>query len=191
MRLVTLHARARRAGEIGWGLLGVAVACWALASFVQDTGALVQVLGPLAVVSLLGFGLGGDDPALERTMPQRWARWRAAELSVCAIAAAVALAPALLQADQHALAALRNLAGLGGLTALGAVALGARLAWLAPTAWAFTGSAVGPRAEDWLAALTWPAEAADATSALVLAALLAVIGAVLHMRHGSRVIPLS
>ena len=186
MRLLRLHARARRSGQIACGLLGVAVGCWALAAFVAQTGMLVPVLGPLAMASLVGFGLGGDDPALERTTPQRWARWRAAELVVCAIATGLALLPTLLQADQQATAALRNLAGLGGLTALGAVAVGPQLAWLLPTAWALAGSAVGPRAEEWLVPLTWPVQGGDAHSALGLAAVLAVTGAVLHTRHGSR-----
>lgn len=92
--------------------------------------------------------------------------------------------PTLLQADEDATAALRNLAGLAGLTALGAVALGARLAWLAPTAWAMSGSALGSRAEDWLAPLTWPVQSGDTPSALVLAASLAVTGAFLYTRHG-------
>jgi hypothetical protein len=184
VRLLTLHARGRRAGPIAGGLLGVATACWMVAALVQETGMLVAVLGPLAAVSLLGFALGGDDPALERTMPQCWPRWRAAELSVCALAACLALVPTLLQADQHATVALRNLSGLAGLTALGAVALGARLAWLAPTAWAMSGSAFGPRPESWLAPLTWPVQSGDTESAYILPAALAVTGAFLYSRYG-------
>jgi hypothetical protein len=184
VRLLTLHARARRAGPIAVGLVGVATACWVLAARVEETGILAAVLGPLAAVSLLGFALGGDDPALERTTPRRWPRWRATELAVCALAACLALLPALVQADEHATAALRNLAGLAGLTALGAVVLGARLAWLAPTAWAMSGSAFGPRAESWLAPLTWPVQPGDTGSALMLPAALAVAGALLYTRYG-------
>ena len=109
---------------------------------------LIPILAPLAAVSVLGFALGAADATLEGITPQRWTRWRAAELAVCALAAAVALLPTLAQADDHTTEALRNLAGLGGLTALGVVALGARVAWVAPTAYAFAGAAVGPRTED-------------------------------------------
>jgi hypothetical protein len=145
---------------------------------------LAAVLGPLAAVSLLGFALGGDDPALERTTPRRWPRWRATEIGVFALAACLALVPALVQADEHATAALRNLAGLAGLTALGAVVLGARLAWLAPTAWAMSGSAFGPRTESWLAPFTWPVQPGETASALILPAALAVTGVVLYTRCG-------
>jgi hypothetical protein len=185
MRRLALHARGRQVGPIACGLLGIAIACWALALLTDETGMLVPILGPLTAVSLLGFALGAADPALERTMPQRWARWRAAELGVCAIAAGVALLPTLLQADEHMTAALRNLAGLGGLTALGVVWLGVRLAWLAPTTWTFSGLAIGPRCEDWLAALTWPVQPDDTGFALVVAAALALTGAFVHTRHGA------
>lgn len=144
---------------------------------------LIAVLAPLAAVSVLGFALGAADPTLERITPQRWVRWRAAELTVCALAASVTLLPALAQAGDHATEALRNLAGLGGLTALGVVALGARLAWVAPTAYVFAGAAVGPRSAAWLAPLTWPVQAGD--SGLAFAAALALTGAVLHARYGA------
>ena len=178
-RLLVLHLRGRQAGRVACALLGVAVACWALVVFVDDTGMLVPVLAPLAAVSVLGFALGGADPALERVTPQRWARWRAAELAVCATVAALALLPA----GEHLDAALRNLAGLGGLAAIGLVALGPRLAWLVPSAWAFVGAAVGPGAAAWLAPLTWPVEPGG--SGLGYAAALAAAGVLLHTRYGA------
>jgi hypothetical protein len=186
VRLLTLHARGRRAGPIAFGLLGVAAVSWALASLVDGTEVLVTVLGPLAMVSLLGFTLAGDDPELERTTPQHWPRWRAAELTACAIAAVVALLPTLLEADRQAGATLRNLAGLGGLTALGAVVVGARLAWLAPSVSVFTAAAIGSSSDLWLAAVTWPIQAGDAGGALALAAVLALGGTSIHTRNGAR-----
>jgi hypothetical protein len=87
------------------------------------------------------------------------------------------------QPDGQATEALRNLAGLGGLTALGVVALGARLAWLAPTAFAFVGAAVGPRTEEWLTPLTWPVHPGD--TGIAFAAALALTGAVVHARYGA------
>jgi hypothetical protein len=186
VRLLVLHARGRRAGPIAGAVVAVAVACWALAAFVPDAGMVVAVAGSLALVSLLGLGLGGDDPGLERTTPRPWARWRAVELGVAAAIAAAALLPALLTLDEHAGAALRNLAGLGGLAALGAVLTGPRLAWCAPAALAFAGSAIGARSEDWLVALTWPVQAGDAPAALALAGALALTGAALHAALGAR-----
>ena len=180
MRLLTLHVRGRRGGPIAGALLGVASAGWVIAAYVPDAGMLVAVLAPLAAVSVIGFALGGDDPTLEGTTPQWWERWRAIELAVCAGFAVAAVAPTLLEADQHAPAILRNLAGFGGLTALGATVLGARLAWVAPAASALLGGAVGPRGEHWLAPLTWPGLAGDSDSALTLAAALAVAGAGLY-----------
>jgi hypothetical protein len=187
VRLLTLHARGRRAGPIAFGLLGVAAVSWGLASFVDDTESMVMVLAPLAVVSLLGFALAGDDPALERTTPRRWPRWRAAELATCAVAGVAALLPTLAAADQAAGATLRNLAGLGGLTAIGAVAFGARLAWLAPSAWAFAGAATGSSADGWLTVVTWPTQAGDAGAALALATALALAGALLNACKGARI----
>jgi hypothetical protein len=149
----------------------------------QDTGMLIPILAPLAAVSVLGFALGAADPTLEGITPQRWTRWRAAELAVCALAAAVALLPTLAQADDHMTEALRNLAGLGGLTALGVVSLGARLAWVAPTTYALAGAAVGPRTEEWLTPLTWPMQAGD--TGLAFAAELALTGAILYARYGA------
>ena len=144
---------------------------------------LVAVLGPLAAVSMLGFALGAADPTLEHITPRHWRRWRAAELSVCALAAAIALVLSLAPDDDNATEALRNLAGLGGLAALGVVALGARLAWLAPTAYAFAGAALGPRTEGWLMPLTWPVQSGD--TGLAFAASLALAGAVLHVWCGA------
>ena len=71
-----------------------------------------------------------------------------------------------------------------GSTALGVVALGARLAWVAPTAYAFAGAAVGPRTEAWLTPLTWPVQAGD--TGLAFAAALALTGAALHARTAPR-----
>lgn len=184
MRLVALHARGRQAGSIACGLLAVAAACVAILLLTDEAGMLVAVLGPLAAVSILGFALGAADPALERTTPRRWPRWRAAELGVCTAVAGVALLPTLLLADEYAGAALRNLGGLGGLTALGVAALGARLAWLAPTACTFAGAAAGPGAASWLDPLTWPVQPGDI--GIAFAAALAITGALVHARYGSR-----
>jgi hypothetical protein len=189
LRLLTLHARGRAAGSISCALAGVAVACWALALLVRDTGMLIPVLGPLAATSLLGCALGAADPTLERVTPRRWARWRATELAVCTVAATLALLPALVVSEDHVAEGLRNLAGLGGLTAIGVVTLGARLAWLVPTAYAFTGAALGPRTEAWLTPLTWPVD--TGTAALAIATALAIAGAALHARHGAPASPFS
>ena len=185
MRRVALHARGRQAGPVACGLLGVAAACWTLALLVDEPGMLIPILGPLSAVSLLGFALGAADPALERITPQRWPRWRGTELALAAIAAGVALLPALAQTDGDATALLRNLAGLGGLTALGVALVGARLAWLAPVNCAFLAAAIGPRDDAWLAPLTWPVQPAGTGYALAIAAALAVTGALVLTRRGA------
>jgi hypothetical protein len=186
-RPLVLYARGRWAGQVACGLAAVATACVAIRLLTSGTEALLAVMAPLAAVSLLGFALGAADPALERATPRRRSRWRAAELGVCAVAGGVALLPALVPADAHAGAALRNLAGLGGLTALGAAAVGARRAWLVPTAWAFAGAAVGPRAESWLDPLTWPVQPEG--TGVAFAVVLAVAGALVHARYGPRASP--
>ncbi len=182
MRLLALHLRGRHGGPVLLALAGVALACWLLALLAEDTGMLVAVLGPLAAVSVLGFALAGADPALERVTPTPWTRWRAAELAACAVAAAAALLPALAIADAHEGALLRNLAGLGGLTALGVTIVGARLAWVLPSAWVFVAAAVGPRMSEWL---TWPVQPDAATSAPLAAMALAMIGAAAHVVRGA------
>jgi hypothetical protein len=184
LRLLVLHARGRAAGPVACGLGAVAVACWALVVLMRDTGTLVTVLGPLAAMSLLGLALGAADPALERVMPKRWPRWRVAELAVCALASVLALLPALVHSNDQITELLRNVAGLGGLAALGVVALGARLAWAVPAAYALAGAALGPRDEDWLAPLTWPVQ--EDHTGVEFATALAVAGACFHVRHGAR-----
>jgi hypothetical protein len=189
VRLVALHARARCALGVAVALIAVGAACRALAPSAE--GLLVAILGPLAAVSLAAFTLAGADPALERTTPRPWPRWRAAELAAGALAAVLVLLPALLFPGEQPGEALRNGGGFGGLAALGAVTAGARLAWVLPSACAFAGAAIGARTEDWLLPLTWPAQPGGDRAALTIALLLALVGAAAHARRGARDEPLA
>ena len=180
MRLLVLHARGRWAGQIACALAGVSSASAAIVVFADDTGMLVPVLGPLTAASLLAFALCGADPALERITPRPWARWRLCELAVCAVAGALVVLPAVLVEGGQA-EALRNLAGLGGIAALGAVVLGARLAWLSPTAWVLGAAAIGPRPDEPYAPLVWIIRSGGASWALAFA----VAGALAFARFGT------
>ena len=181
-RLLVLHARGRHGAAVAGGLLGVGAATAALGLAVEDARAPLAVLAPLVVVSLLAFALAGADPVLERATPWPWPRWRVGELGALMLVGAVALVPTLALGDVGAV--LRNAAGLGGLAVLGAAILGARLAWLVPSAWAFGAAAAGPDVATWLDPLVWlvlpPGQGEP------LAAALAVTGAVVHARIGPK-----
>ena len=182
--LLVLHARGRHGAAIAGGLLGVGAVTTALGLAVEDAHAPLAVLAPLVVVSLLAFTLAGADPVLERVTSWPWPRWRASELVVAGAIATLALLPVLLTGDAQAV--LRNAAGLGGLAALGAAAVGARLAWLVPSTWAFAAAAVGPDVAGWLAPSVWLVRPVGEGAAVAVAATLAVAGAIAHARLGPK-----
>ncbi|MFE4973449.1 hypothetical protein ACFRAR_15210 [Kitasatospora sp. NPDC056651] len=136
MRWLILHARSRQVPVSAAAVALVALALRALGGpEPASLGTVVLVL--TANVAAASVGLGGWDPALERTAAIRWAPRRAAHvLLIGAVASAALLA---VQATGARLApaevVIRTSAGLVGLAALGAALFGAQLAWILPTGW--------------------------------------------------------
>ncbi|WP_371494481.1 hypothetical protein OG871_05170 [Kitasatospora sp. NBC_00374] len=142
MRWLILYARSRQVPTSVAAVTLVALVLWALnlgRPGPVDLGLVVVVL--TANVAAASVGLGGRDPALERTAAIRWVPRRAAHvLLIGAFASAALLA---VRAAGVELAptevVVRDGAGLVGLAALGAALCGAQFAWTLPTGWlAFT-----------------------------------------------------
>lgn len=66
----------------------------------------------------------------------------------------------------------RDVAGLSGLTALGATVLGGRLAWAPPLGWAAILLLVPPDPTGALPVVTWLAQPAGSTAAMITAVVL-------------------
>jgi hypothetical protein len=151
MRPLALYLRSR---QVPVGLAVAVVAGVLLAVLVDNTA----MSAPLAIgfaVAVLGGGLGGPDPTLDRTAALAWAPRRLAHVLAIAIVGA-ATAAGFVPIGM----ALRDAAGLAGLAAFGAAMLGRQLAWCLPVAWAGA-AAVVPAAGSVLRVLTWPAQPAD------------------------------
>ena len=159
--------------------MGVAAACWTLALLVDEPGMLIPILGPLCAVSLLGFALGAADPALERITPQRWPRWRGAELASAAVAAGVALLPALAQpAATRPRCCATSPASAGSRRSASRSSARGWRGWRRPTAPSWPRRSA--RATALARPLTWPVQPAG--TGLAFAAALGLAGAALHTR---------
>ncbi|MCS0639806.1 hypothetical protein NX801_30055 [Streptomyces sp. LP05-1] len=103
-------------------LLATALAVWASAGLGEGPGdSRPTVLALTAGVTVLSAGLGGQDPALDRTAAIRWIPRRAAHVLLGgAVTGAVLLAVRASDADRATTAlVVRDSAGLMGLAALG------------------------------------------------------------------------
>ncbi len=129
MRWLTLYARSRQVPASLAAVVISAVAVWALGRGGDEGPAdprlpvLVLAAGAMAAST----GLGGQDPALDRTAAIRWVPRRAGHVLLAgAVVAAVLMAVQTMGADMATTAfVVRDAAGLMGLAALGAALLGA------------------------------------------------------------------
>ncbi|MEU2158515.1 hypothetical protein ABZ532_26505 [Streptomyces sp. NPDC019396] len=139
MRWLTLYARSRQVPASLAAVLATALVVWPLT---RDGSAghadprlpaLVIAAGAMAV----SVGLGGQDPALDRTAAIRWAPRRAAHILLGGAVVGAALLAVQATGDDLATTAfvIRDSAGLMGLVAVGAVFWGARYAWSLPLIW--------------------------------------------------------
>ncbi|GAA1353995.1 hypothetical protein GCM10009660_54390 [Catellatospora bangladeshensis] len=182
MRWLGLYLRSR---HVPGALVAVVVATAALRAAVHErNGPVLAVLAVGFGAAVLGAGLGGADPALERTAAIRWPLRRG--LHVLAIAAVVVAAVAAAGFAPVGLV-LRAAVGLAGLTALGAAVLGRRLSWAPPVVWAGVAAVVpvtgGPLV---VRVLTWPAQPPDAPAATAAAVVLGVVGLAHYAAVGAR-----
>ncbi|MEV7925838.1 MULTISPECIES: hypothetical protein [unclassified Kitasatospora] len=144
MRWLMLYARSRQVPTSAAAVTFIALVVWAFnrgggtgAADAADSINPVAYFVLAAGVAAGSVGLGGQDPALDRTAAIRWAPRRAAHaLLIGAVAGAALLA---VQAAGPKFAptevVVRDSAGLVGLAGLGVVLCGAHLAWTLPTGW--------------------------------------------------------
>ncbi|PRY38254.1 hypothetical protein [Umezawaea tangerina] len=186
MRALALYLRSR---QVPFALPGAVVAVLLVARIGAvapnqqlEVAAVVLAMG--LGLAIVGYGLGGADPELERTAAVSWPPRRAAHLVAVTVVPAAALALATTVPLEIV---LRAAVGFAGLTALAAILFGRQLAWTLPVAWA-GGVAAVPPVDDpvLLLVLTWPAQPVGSTPALVTACVLGGIGLVGYALRGCR-----
>ncbi|MFD4831902.1 hypothetical protein ACFWPV_18925 [Streptomyces uncialis] len=178
MRWLTLYARSRHAPASLAVVLVSALAVWALARTGDGRpwSGWLPVLVLVAGAAAVSVGLGGQDPALERTAAIRWMPRRVAHVLLGGVLiGAVLLAVQTMDGQQTSPAlVLRNSAGLMGLVAVGAACWGRQYAWTLPCVWLAFSMVVPPSTDVVTQVLTWmllPSGTAVGTwTALVLAA---------------------
>lgn len=197
-RVARLHARSRGLTGSGTALLGVAVVgAWSAgplsAPAIGLAPVLVQVLTVTAAVAVVGAGLAGADPDLERSTPHHGPRLRMVHLAVvlCGVTGVLTLSQLLIgpapegAATSELFVTARDVLGLVGLLALTATFVGARLAWTVPVLWVLAVVVVGPREHGWRLVASMPLLPSASTTATVVALALLVLGATAYAVRGA------
>jgi len=186
MRLLTLYLRSRQVPRAAPAAV-VATAALALVGNEPDHPLQTVTFAVLALAlgfGVLGLGLGGADPELDRTGALPWWRWRTTHTAAIAV---VVLAAGLAATSAPTGLLVRDAAGLAGLTALAATAFGNQLAWTLPIAWGGVAAVVPPVADPVvLVVLTWPMQPPDSGVAAVTAVVLACAGSSAYAVRGTR-----
>lgn len=179
MRWLTLYARSRQVPATLAVILVGTVLAWA---FTRDgTGdprltTLALATGAMAAST----GLGGQDPALDRTAAIRWTTRRAAHV----LLATALLAAAVLVTGTPAALIARDSAGLMGLAALGAALHGAHHAWALPFAWLALAFVAPPPTSTATRIVSWLLLPPDSTAAAWTALVLTVTGVTAYALAG-------
>lgn len=197
VRLLVLHARARRVPAITAGLGVLTLATWALGNQLAHESEQVDpanrmkgtVMASLVAAVLISTALAGEDDELELSTRACWARLRSGLLLALTLLASTLLALtgcwAPEQFGAHAL--VRGVVGEVGLVALSAAVIGARASWVPALGAAIVALARGPVDSGTVTAmLTWQVQPTDVRAAGTTALALGVAGLVIHARLGSR-----
>jgi hypothetical protein len=173
-----LYARSRRMPVAH--LTAVALALGGvLIARIDGAGPVLTAFVTAVCAGVLGAGLTGADPALERTAAIAWVPRRA--LHVVAVGAVLA-ALAVVVGGGAGPTPLRDAVGTTGLLALGATALGARTAWAVPLGW-FAGTVFVPPEHT---AVRWMFAAGAESAATRTALLLGLLGLGAYALFGGR-----
>ncbi|MFE7098528.1 hypothetical protein [Streptomyces erythrochromogenes] len=178
MRWLLLYARSRQVPAALAAAVTGAVAVWVLAG---DGAVAPGDPRPTALVltvaaAAASTGLGGQDPALDRTAAIRWWTRRTAHVLVAGTAACALVLVLRAVGDDLATTAVvvRDAAGLMGLAALGAAVCGAAYAWTLPVGWLALSSFSPPLTGVPMEVVTWmlqpPGTAASTWTALTVTA---------------------
>lgn len=198
VRLLVLHARARRVPGVTAGLGALAVTSWALGTpLARDSGGagsanllMLTVMAPLVAAVLISSTFSGADDGLELSTRSRWAALRAGPLTILTLLASalLALTGGWVPQGFGAQALVRGVVGEVGLVALTAVIIGARASWVPALVLAIVALTRGPTAPATSAAvLTWQVQPSDGRAAGVAVLVLGVTGLAVQARCGARV----
>ncbi|PRX50387.1 hypothetical protein B0I33_102508 [Prauserella shujinwangii] len=135
------------------------------------------MLLPLVLAAAIGLSIRSSMHDLDATSARALACWRLGQIVALAVlsAAGLVLITADLTGPFGSTAALRNLAGFLGVTLLTGRLIAGRLAWLLPSAWAFTALTLGDPAHTGLP-WDWPVRHGDDVPAALTALALAALG---------------
>ncbi|MER7733988.1 hypothetical protein ABTX80_24170 [Streptomyces erythrochromogenes] len=190
MRWLVLYARSRQVPAALAAAACGALAVWALA---RDGAAAPGDPRPAALVltvaaAAASTGLGGQDPALDRTAAIRWWTRRSAHVLAAGAAACALLLGLRAVGEDLATTALvvRDAAGLMGLAALGAVACGAAYAWTLPVGWLALASFSPPLTGVPMEVVTWMLQPPGTAASTWTAAVLTVAGTAAYASTGPR-----
>ncbi|MFI5801946.1 hypothetical protein [Streptomyces sp. NPDC051561] len=187
---MTLYARSRQVPASLAVVLGCALAVWALARLGGGSTADPRLSTLILTVgaTTLAAGLGGQDPALDRTAAFRWVPRRAVHVLLCGVVIGGVLLAVLVLSGQPVSTSfvVRNSAGLTGLVALGAAWGGATYAWILPFGWLAVSLVVPPSAEAGTQVLTWMLLPSGTAAAGWTALVLAVVGTSVYAVGGPR-----
>lgn len=190
-RFLTLYVRSRRVPAALAAIVAASCAVWALGLITENPAAeiLFAALGAAIGAAVLGPGLVGSDPELDRTGAIPWPPRRAAHVLAGGTLVGAALVAMALTGEPitDTSVLLRNAAGLTGLVALTAALFGTNFAWVPPVAWtAVTIMAGGQSGAWWKQAGTWLAQPDGNKPAITMAAGLAVAGLAAYALRGAR-----
>src|SRR5665811_1737330 len=152
VRLLVLHARARRVPAITAGLGALTIAFWALGaqlahqSGATDPASWMTVMAPLVAAVLVSSTFSGADDELELSTRSRWAGLRVGPLATLTLLASTLLALTGCWAPERfgAQALVRGVVGDVGLVALTAAIIGARASWVPALGLAIVALTRGP-----------------------------------------------
>ncbi|MET8211894.1 hypothetical protein ABZT51_38995 [Streptomyces sp. NPDC005373] len=190
MRWLTLYARSRQVPASLAVAVISAVAVWALAR--DGSGGTGDPRLPTLVLTAgataASIGLGGQDPALDRTAAIRWMLRRAVHVLLIGTAVGALLLAVQTMGEDLATTAfvVRNSAGLMGLVAIGAAVCGAQYAWTLPTTWLAFSSIIPPATGTPMQVVTWMLLPPGTTAGTWTALVIAVAGTAAYALAGPR-----
>lgn len=197
VRLLVLHARARRIPAITAGLGALAATSGVLGSPLSHrpggTGSanllLLTVMAPVVAAVLISSTFTGADDELELSTRSRWAALRGGPLATLTLLASMLLmfTGGWSPEGFGTQALVRGVVGEVGLVALTATIIGARASWVPALGLAIVALTRGPTDPATLAAaLTWQVQPSDVRAAGAAALVLGAAGLAVHARCGAK-----
>ncbi|WP_369200248.1 hypothetical protein [Streptomyces sp. PU-14G] len=190
MRWLTLYARSR---QVPASVAVIVLSALTVGFLAPGGGAgpgdlRLPALALAAGATAASAGLGGQDPALDRTAALRWVYRRAVHVLLIGAVAGAALLSAQALGEHMAPVAFlaRDSAGLAGLVAAATAVWGARNAWILPTGWLAFALFAPAATSVPLQVGTWMLLPPGTTAATWTAVALALVGTAAYAVAGPR-----